>query len=307
MRFFSKLKDQLKRTSRVLDTGIKAITGSGRMMNDEMIEEFEDMLIEGDVGVATATRIVSSITASMRGKKVTDEDVREALVCEMINILQPVAQPLPIYNSKPQVILVVGVNGTGKTTTIGKLAHQFCADGRKVMIAAGDTFRAAAVEQLQVWGERAGAPVFSMEKHGGNPVSLVYDAIGHAVEENADILLIDTAGRLSNRKDLMDELEKIVRTIKKRLPEAPHNTLLVLDATTGLNIIQQVEIFQKIAEITGIIMTKLDGTARGGVIFALANRVGLPIHAIGVGEGIDDLRSFHPEDFARAIVSPSET
>jgi fused signal recognition particle receptor len=277
------------------------------MMNDEMIEEFEDMLIEGDVGVATATRIVSSITASMRGKKVTDEDVREALVCEMINILQPVAQPLPIYNSKPQVILVVGVNGTGKTTTIGKLAHQFCADGRKVMIAAGDTFRAAAVEQLQVWGERAGAPVFSMEKHGGNPVSLVYDAIGHAVEENADILLIDTAGRLSNRKDLMDELEKIVRTIKKRLPEAPHNTLLVLDATTGLNIIQQVEIFQKIAEITGIIMTKLDGTARGGVIFALANRVGLPIHAIGVGEGIDDLRSFHPEDFARAIVSPSET
>jgi fused signal recognition particle receptor len=307
MRFFSKLKDQLKRTSRVLDTGIKAITGSGRMMNDEMIEEFEDMLIEGDVGVATATRIVSSITASMRGKKVTDEDVREALVCEMINILQPVAQPLPIYNSKPQVILVVGVNGTGKTTTIGKLAHQFCADGRKVMIAAGDTFRAAAVEQLQVWGERAGAPVFSMEKHGGNPVSLVYDAIGHAVEENADILLIDTAGRLSNRKDLMDELEKIVRTIKKRLPEAPHNTLLVLDATTGLNIIQQVEIFQKIAEITGIIMTKLDGTARGGVIFALANRVGLPIHAIGVGEGIDDLRSFHPEDFARAIVCPSET
>ena len=207
---------------------------------------------------------------------------------------------MPIYAKRPQVVLVVGVNGSGKTTTIGKLASQFRAAGKSVVIAAGDTFRAAAVEQLQVWGERAGVPVMTAPQ-GSDPASLAYDAMARAEAEGADLLLIDTAGRLQNREDLMAELAKIVRVIRKRDPEAPHNTLLVLDASTGQNALSQVEIFRKIADVTGLVMTKLDGTAKGGVLVALADRFGLPIHAIGVGEQIDDLSAFDPEDFARAL------
>ena len=208
---------------------------------------------------------------------------------------------MPLTVKRPQVVLVVGVNGSGKTTTIGKLASQFRAAGKTVVIAAGDTFRAAAVEQLQIWGQRAGVPVLTAPE-GSDPASLAFDAMTKAEAEGADLLMIDTAGRLQNRADLMEELSKIVRVIRKKDPTAPHNTLLVLDATTGQNAINQVEIFRKIADVSGLVMTKLDGTARGGVLVALADKFGLPIHAIGVGEQIDDLAPFDPDDFARALV-----
>ncbi|MGB1209105.1 MAG: signal recognition particle-docking protein FtsY, partial [Paracoccaceae bacterium] len=208
--------------------------------------------------------------------------------------------PLPIYAKTPQVILVVGVNGSGKTTTIGKLAAQFQGAGKSVVIAAGDTFRAAAVQQLQVWGDRAGVPVLTAPE-GSDPASLAYDAMGQAQEQGADLLMIDTAGRLQNRADLMEELAKIVRVIRKRDPNAPHNTLLVLDATTGQNAINQVETFRKLADVSGLVMTKLDGTAKGGILVSLADKFGLPIHAIGVGEQLDDLAPFDPEEFAVAL------
>jgi fused signal recognition particle receptor len=222
------------------------------------------------------------------GRRLSTDEIKRLLAAEIARIMEPVARPLPIYRKRPQVVLVVGVNGSGKTTTIGKLASQFRGAGKKVVIAAGDTFRAAAVEQLQIWGERAGVPVMTAPQ-GSDPASLAWDAMVRAEAEGADLLLIDTAGRLQNRADLMEELAKIVRVIRKRDPDAPHNTLLVLDATTGQNALSQVEIFQKIADVSGLVMTKLDGTAKGGVLVALADRFGLPIHAIGVGEQIDDL------------------
>jgi len=222
------------------------------------------------------------------------------LAAECADILEPVARPLPIYQKRPQVVLVVGVNGSGKTTTIGKLASQLKGAGKSVVIAAGDTFRAAAVEQLQVWGERAGVPVLTAPE-GSDPASLAFEAMGKAEESGADMLLIDTAGRLQNRADLMEELAKIVRVIRKKDPDAPHNTLLVLDATTGQNALKQVEIFTKIADVSGLVMTKLDGTAKGGVLVALADTTGLPIHAIGLGEAIEDLSPFDPNDFANAL------
>ena len=239
--------------------------------------------------------------------KLKAQDLKENghSIREIARILDPVARPMPLYPSRPQVVLVVGVNGSGKTTTIGKLAAQFRAAGKTVMIAAGDTFRAAAVEQLQVWGTRAGVPVMTAPE-GSDPASLAFDALGRAQAEGADLLLIDTAGRLQNRADLMEELAKIVRVIRKIDPDAPHNTLLVLDATTGQNALGQVETFTKIADVSGLVMTKLDGTARGGVLVALADKFGLPIHAIGVGEQIDDLAPFDPEDFARALVGAGD-
>ena len=235
------------------------------------------------------------------GKRVSAREIKQALADEVGRIMEPVARPMPIYAKRPQVVLVVGVNGSGKTTTIGKLASQFKAAGKSVVIAAGDTFRAAAVEQLQVWGTRAGVPVLTAPE-GSDPASLAFDAMTKAQESGADLLLIDTAGRLQNRADLMEELTKIVRVIRKKDPEAPHNTLLVLDATTGQNAISQVEIFRKLADVSGLVMTKLDGTAKGGVLVALADKFGLPIHAIGVGEQIDDLAAFDPQEFAAALV-----
>jgi len=219
-------------------------------------------------------------------------------------VMDVVAKPMPIYPKKPQVVLVVGVNGSGKTTTIGKLAHQFRSAGKSVVIAAGDTFRAAAVEQLQVWGDRAGVPVMTAAE-GSDPASLAFEAMVKAEQDGSDLLMIDTAGRLQNRQDLMEELAKIVRVIRKKDPTAPHNTLLVLDATTGQNALNQVEVFRKIADVSGLIMTKLDGTAKGGVLVALADKFGLPIHAIGVGEQIDDLQAFDPQEFARALIGAS--
>jgi fused signal recognition particle receptor len=272
----------------------------GRLLDDEMLESLEDLLISADMGVETSLKLTSNIAEGRFGRRVGARELKEALATEIAAVLDPVARPMPIYPKRPQVVLVVGVNGSGKTTTIGKLASQFRAAGKSVVIAAGDTFRAAAVEQLQIWGDRAGVPVLTAPQ-GSDPASLAFDAMTKAEKDGADLLLIDTAGRLQNRDDLMQELAKIVRVIRKKDPDAPHNTLLVLDATTGQNALTQVDIFRKIADVSGLVMTKLDGTAKGGVLVALADRFGLPIHAIGVGESIDDLSPFDPEEFARAL------
>lgn len=276
-----------------------------RVLDDAMIESLEELLIQADMGVETALRVTANLAEGRMGRRLSVAEIKGLLAAEIARIMDPVARPLPIYAKTPQVVLVVGVNGSGKTTTIGKLASQFRAAGKKVVIAAGDTFRAAAVEQLQVWGTRAGVPVLTAPE-GSDPASLAFDAMDRAERDGADLLLIDTAGRLQNRQDLMEELAKIVRVIRKKDASAPHNTLLVLDATTGQNAISQVEIFRKLADVSGLVMTKLDGTAKGGVLVALADRFGLPIHAIGVGEQIDDLAPFDPQDFARALVGSED-
>ena len=271
-----------------------------RKLDDEMLEQLEELLITSDMGVDTALRVTGNIAEGQFGKRLSVAELKSMLADEIKRIMDPVARPMPLYAQTPQVVLVVGVNGSGKTTTIGKLASQFKAAGKSVVIAAGDTFRAAAVEQLQIWGERAGVPVLTAPE-GSDPASLAFDAMTQAQADGADLLLIDTAGRLQNRADLMEELAKIVRVIRKKDPEAPHNTLLVLDATTGQNALSQVEIFKSISDVSGLVMTKLDGTAKGGVLVALADKFGLPIHAIGVGEQIDDLAPFDPAEFASAL------
>ena len=328
MSFFKKLRDKMFKSSDRIAQGLDSIVeetspgaaepeapakpgllgrllGSGetarRVLDDAMLERLEDLLIQADMGVDTALRVTANLAEGRLGKRVSAEEIKQALADEITRIMDPVARPMPLYPTRPQVVLVVGVNGSGKTTTIGKLASQFKAAGKSVVIAAGDTVRAAAVEQLQIWGDRAGVPVMTAPE-GSDPASLAFDAMTRAQETGADLLLIDTAGRLQNRADLMEELAKIVRVIRKKDPSAPHNTLLVLDATTGQNALMQVEIFRKIADVTGLVMTKLDGTAKGGVLVALADRFGLPIHAIGVGEQIDDLAPFDPQDFADALV-----
>lgn len=272
-----------------------------RALDDEMVEQLEELLISTDMGVDTALRVTANMAEGRMGKKLSTDEIKGLMAAEIARIMEPVARPMPLYAKKPQVVLVVGVNGSGKTTTIGKLASQFKAAGKTVVIAAGDTFRAAAVEQLQVWGDRAGVPVLTAPE-GSDPASLAYDAMEQAHCDGMDLLMIDTAGRLQNRADLMEELTKIVRVIRKKDPDAPHNTLLVLDATTGQNAIQQVKVFQELSDVSGLVMTKLDGTAKGGVLVALADKFGLPIHAIGVGEQIDDLAPFDPDDFANALV-----
>ncbi|MBY8977233.1 signal recognition particle-docking protein FtsY [Rhodobacteraceae bacterium NNCM2] len=288
----------------LMSRALGALTGTRtvkkRALDDEMLESLEELLITADMGVDTALKLSARLAEGRYGRRLSSEEIKSALAAEIAKIIEPVARPLPLYPKKPQVVLVVGVNGSGKTTTIGKLASQLKGAGKEVVIAAGDTFRAAAVEQLQVWGERAGVPVMTAPQ-GSDPASLAFEAMQRAEADGADILLIDTAGRLQNRADLMEELAKIVRVIRKKDPEAPHNTVLVLDASTGQNALSQVEIFQKIADVTGLVMTKLDGTAKGGVLVALADKFALPIHAIGVGEAIDDLDAFDPDEFARAL------
>jgi fused signal recognition particle receptor len=323
MSFFKKLRDRMFRSSDKIGEGLEALVqdtpdpapekpgllgrifGVGdeprRVLDDAMLESLEEVLIKADMGVETAVRVTANIAEGRFGKRVSSGELRAALSDEIARIMGPVARPLPLYPQKPQVVLVVGVNGSGKTTTIGKLASQFKAAGKSVVIAAGDTFRAAAVEQLQVWGQRAGVPVLTAPE-GSDPASLAFDALTRAQADGADLLLIDTAGRLQNRQDLMEELAKIVRVLRKKDPSAPHNTILVLDATTGQNAVSQVEIFRKIADVSGLVMTKLDGTAKGGVLVSLADKFGLPIHAIGLGEQIDDLAAFDPDEFARALV-----
>lgn len=286
--------------ARALGTLTGTRTVKKRVLDDDMLEELEELLITADMGVETSLKVSAALAQGRFGRAVGADEIKQALAAEVSKILQPVARPMPLYAKRPQVVLVCGVNGSGKTTTIGKLASQLKGAGKQVVIAAGDTFRAAAVEQLQVWGDRAGVPVLTAEQ-GSDPASLAFDALTQAEQDGADILLIDTAGRLQNRADLMEELAKIVRVIRKKDPEAPHNTVLVLDATTGQNALAQVEIFRQIADVSGLVMTKLDGTAKGGVLVALADKFGLPIHAIGVGEAIEDLAPFDPEEFAAAL------
>ena len=280
--------------------GRKKVKVIKRKFDDDMLEQLEELLIASDMGVDTAMRVAANMAQGNLGSRLSTSEIKKLLADEIEQIMENVAQPLPIYPKHPQVVLVVGVNGSGKTTTIGKLASQFKEAGKNVVIAAGDTFRAAAVQQLQIWGDRANVPVL-VAPEGSDPASLAFDALEKAQQEKADLLMIDTAGRLQNRTDLMEELAKIVRVLKKKDPEAPQNTILVLDATTGQNAISQVETFREIAEVSGLIMTKLDGTAKGGVLVALADKFGLPIHAIGVGEQIDDLAPFDPAEFAQAL------
>lgn len=299
--WFGRLKDGLKRSTTALSGGISDIFVK-RKLDATTLEDLEDLLIMSDLGVAVSQAVCSRLSKSRFDKEISPEEVQQALSEEVANILRPVARPLDINTGhSPHIILMVGVNGSGKTTTIGKLARKFQRDGKSVMLAAGDTFRAAAIEQLQIWGQRNDVPVIS-GKVGADAAGLAYDAIEQARQQNIDVLMIDTAGRLQNKSYLMEELSKIIRVIRKQDDTAPHSTLLVLDATTGQNAVIQAQVFQEVAQVTGLIMTKLDGTAKGGVLVAIAEKFDLPIHAIGVGETIDDLQPFDADDFSKMLV-----
>jgi fused signal recognition particle receptor len=303
--WWSRLSGGLSRTSQAITQGVADIF-TKRKLDALTLEELEDVLLRADLGVGASTRITQAVGKARYEKDIAPEEVRAILAREVEAVLEPVAKPFEIDETKkPFIILVVGVNGSGKTTTIAKLASKWTGEGKKVVLAAGDTFRAAAVAQLEIWGERLGAEVVSGNE-GADAAGLAFDAIKRAREIEADILLMDTAGRLQNRAELMAELEKIVRVMKKAEADAPHAVLLVLDATVGQNAMQQVEVFGRMAGVTGLVMTKLDGTARGGILVAIAETYGLPIHFIGVGEGADDLEPFTARDFARAIAGLNE-
>jgi fused signal recognition particle receptor len=298
--WWRRLTEGLSRTSSALTTGITDLF-TKRKLDSATLEDLEDILIQADLGLATAARVAKAVGEGRYDKQIEPSEVKAILAREVEAILNPVAQPLVIdATKKPFVILMVGVNGSGKTTTIGKLAAKFRAEGKSVMLAAGDTFRAAAIEQLKVWGERTGAEVVSGNQ-GADASGLAFEALQKAKATGTDVLLVDTAGRLQNKTGLMDELAKVVRVIRKLDPEAPHAALLVLDATVGQNALSQVEAFGDTAGVTGLVMTKLDGTARGGILVALAAKFGLPVHFIGVGEGVEDLEPFSARDFARAV------
>ena len=296
--WWQRLTGGLRRTSSSLGGAIADLV-SKRKLDAAMLEEIEEALIRADLGVVTAGRVAAALGEGRYDKDISPDEVKRVLAGEVEKILEPVAKPLAV-GGNPFVLLVVGVNGSGKTTTIGKLAAKYSAEGRSVMLAAGDTFRAAAIDQLKIWGGRAGAPVIAREP-GADAAGVAFEALERAKAQAADVLIVDTAGRLQNKAALMGELEKIVRVMRKLDPSAPHAVLLVLDATVGQNALSQVEVFCKTVGVTGLAMTKLDGTARGGILVAIAERFGLPVHFIGVGEGIDDLEPFAARDFARAI------
>jgi len=298
--WWHRLSSGLARSSSALGQGIADLI-TKRKLDSDTLQDFEDVLIRADLGTTVSARIIETLRKGRFEKDIEVEEVRAILSREIEAVLRPVAHPLVIDTArKPFVIVMAGVNGAGKTTTIGKLTAKFRQEGRSVLLAAGDTFRAAAIEQLQVWGQRTGAEVMSRPQ-GADAAGLAFDAVTQAREQGTDIVMIDTAGRLQNRTELMAELEKIIRVIKKVDETAPHAVLLVLDATVGQNALSQVDLFKKAAGVTGLVMTKLDGTARGGILVALAEAQGLPVHFIGVGEGIDDLEPFAAEDFAKAI------
>jgi fused signal recognition particle receptor len=297
--WWQRLRQGLARSSASIGGAIADLV-TKRRLDAAVLEELEDLLIRADLGVAAAGRIVAAIRAGRYEQTVEADEVKAILAGEVEKVLAPVARPLVLADARPFVILVVGVNGSGKTTTIGKLAARFRAEGRSVMLAAGDTFRAAAIDQLKIWGERARARVIAREP-GADSAALAYEALETARKERTDVLLVDTAGRLQNKAALMGELEKIVRVMRKIDESAPHAVLLVLDATVGQNALSQVEEFSKTAGVTGLAMTKLDGTARGGILVAIAERFRLPVHFIGVGEGVGDLEPFVARDFAAAI------
>lgn len=299
--WFARLKAGLSKSSNKLTDGISGIF-TKRKLDDETLEELEELLITSDLGVEVARSITTDLAKDRFNKEISLEEVKEVMAKNISELLTPYATPLTIDATlKPQVILICGVNGNGKTTTIGKLAKQYKEQGHSVMIAACDTFRAAAVSQLAVWAERAGCEIIEGEMNA-DPASVAYKALERAKAAGTDVVLIDTAGRLHNKSNLMDELAKVIRVMQKVIPEAPHHTVLVLDATTGQNAHAQVDVFKKCVNLTGLIVTKLDGTAKGGVVVALAKQFGLPIHAIGVGEGIDDLKAFEADSFAKSLV-----
>ena len=297
--WWQRLSGGLKRTSASIGGAVTDLVAK-RRLDQAMLDEIEEVLIRADLGVESAARIAAEVGEGRYDKSITADEVKAVVAGEVEKVLTPVAKPLLIGKGKPFVALVVGVNGSGKTTTIGKLAAKFRAEGRSVMLAAGDTFRAAAIDQLNIWGGRSGASVIARAP-GADAAGLAFDALTQARGEDVDVLLVDTAGRLQNKAVLMDELQKIVRVMKKVDPSVPHAVLLVLDATVGQNALSQVEVFRDIAGVTGLVMTKLDGTARGGILVAIAAKYGLPVHFIGVGESIDDLAPFSAKDFARAI------
>ena len=297
--WWQRLSGGLKRTSASIGGAVTALVAK-RRLDRAMLDDIEEVLIRADLGLESAARIAAAVGEGRYDKSITADEVKAVVAAEVEKVLTPVAEPLPIGEGKPFVVLVVGVNGSGKTTTIGKLASKFRAEGRSVMLAAGDTFRAAAIDQLNIWGGRSGASVIARAP-GADAAGLAFDALTQARGEGVDMLLVDTAGRLQNKAVLMVELQKIVRVMKKVDPAAPHAVLLVLDATVGQNALSQVEVFRDIAGVSGLVMTKLDGTARGGILVAIAAKYGLPVHFIGVGEGIDDLAPFSAKDFARAI------
>jgi fused signal recognition particle receptor len=304
--FFSKLKRGLSRTKESIGSGIVSLF-RGKAIDDELFEELETQLLVADVGMDTTVKIIKQLTESSNRKQLKDGDALYQLLKEQMgDILKKVESPLTLKTeSGPFVILMVGVNGVGKTTTIGKMAKQFQQQGKKVMLAAGDTFRAAAVEQLQVWGERNNIPVVAQQT-GSDSASVIFDAFQSAKAKNIDVLIADTAGRLQNKEHLMEELKKVVRVIKKIAPEAPHEIMLTLDAATGQNAVSQTKLFDAAVGLTGISLTKLDGTAKGGVIFAIADQFTIPIRYVGIGEGIDDLRPFNSQDFVNALFSEPE-
>lgn len=300
--FMERLKRGLGKTSSKLSGGITGLF-TKRKLDAATLDDLEDVLIEADLGLDTAERILETLRKGRYEKGIDVEDVRAVLKAEVERALEPVAKPLvtdPAH--KPHIVLVVGVNGTGKTTTIGKLAAQLRSEGKSVMLAAGDTFRAAAIDQLKIWAERTGSAIVARDA-GADAAGLVYDAVTQAREAGADVLLVDTAGRLQNKEGLMEELTKVIRVVKKLDETAPHDVLLVLDATTGQNAMAQVDVFRDRAGVTGLVMTKLDGTARGGILVAISAKHGLPVHAVGVGEGVDDLQPFDAGGFAEAIAA----
>ena len=301
MGFFDKLKNGLSKTKSSFDEKINNVFSVFRKVDEEFLEELEEILIMSDIGMDTSLKIIDSLRQRIKKENIQDEeDVKKVLREEIIKIFDQIDSSL-VLNTKPSVILVVGVNGVGKTTSIGKIANRLAKDGKKVVVAAADTFRAAAVEQLEVWANRSGADIVKREE-GVDPASVVYDAIKKTRETNADILIVDTAGRLHNKKYLMDELNKIQKVINKEMPEADKEVLLVIDGTTGQNAISQVEAFKKEADITGIVLTKLDGTAKGGVVIGIVEQNKIPVKFIGVGEQIDDMEIFNSEDFVKAII-----
>ncbi|QVN06936.1 signal recognition particle-docking protein FtsY [Pseudomonas rhodesiae] len=304
--FFARLKQGLSKTSASIGEGMASLFLGRKTIDDELLEDIETRLLTADVGVEATAVIIQSLTQKVARKQLTDADaLYKSLQAELAAVLKPVEAPLVITPNKPFVILVVGVNGAGKTTTIGKLAKKLQSEGKKVMLAAGDTFRAAAVEQLQVWGERNKIPVIAQHT-GADSASVIFDAVQAAKARNIDVLIADTAGRLHTKDNLMEELKKVRRVIGKLDADAPHEVLLVLDAGTGQNAISQAKQFNQTVQLTGLALTKLDGTAKGGVIFALAKQFGLPIRYIGVGEGIDDLRTFEAEPFVQALFAERE-
>ena len=304
-RLFARLKTGLNRTVGNIGNSLTAAF-TKRKLDSAALEELEDLLIAADLGPTIAASVSGKLAEDRFDKEICADEIKSALADVLADILLPVAHPLRIdAENRPHVILVVGVNGTGKTTTIGKIAHNLTSDGKSVVLAAADTFRAAAIDQLQIWGERAGATVVRRDV-GTDPAAVAYEGLQTAQARNADVLLVDTAGRLQNKSNLMDELAKVARVLDKLDEGAPHDCLLVLDATTGQNVLQQVEVFSKVCNVSGLVMTKLDGTARGGVLVAVAERFSLPVHYIGIGEGIDDLQPFAAREFARAVTGLNE-